>query len=101
MTGMKHTIEQAVEVLDAVDRNHDLDSGDLASSEEYARALAEAGLLSPAPLREEWAAAWEGHGATRIGLAQESPEDIEGIPPGGWVVHRYVTAWEPQESDDE
>jgi len=51
---MEHAIEQAIEVLDAVDRNHDLDSGDLASSEEYARALAEAGLLAPAPLREEW-----------------------------------------------
>ena len=53
MTGMEHAIEQAIEVLDAVDRNHDLDSGDLASSEEYARALADAGLLAPAPLREE------------------------------------------------
>jgi len=51
---MEHAIEQAIEVLDAVDRNHDLDSGDLASSEEYARALAEAGLLAPASLREEW-----------------------------------------------
>lgn len=48
MTGMEHAIEQAIEVLDAVDRNHDLDSGDLASSEEYARALAEAGLLHDA-----------------------------------------------------
>jgi len=52
VTGMEHAIEQAIEVLDAVDRNHDLDSGDLASSEEYARALAEAGRLAPAPLRE-------------------------------------------------
>jgi hypothetical protein len=55
--------------------------------------LADAGLLAPAPLREEWAAAWEGHGATRIGFAQESPEDIEGVPPGGWVVRRHVSDW--------
>ena len=48
-----------------------------------------------APLREEWAAAWERHGATRIGSVQESPEDIEGVPPGGWVVHRYVSDWMP------
>ena len=71
MTGMEHAIEQAIEVLDAVDRNHDLDSGDLASSEEYARALADAGLLAPAPLAEiraenrfreiyrRWATDWE------------------------------------------
>lgn len=50
---MSDAIERAIEVLDAVDRNHDLDSGDLASSEEYARALHSAGLLAPAPLRED------------------------------------------------
>lgn len=65
-----------------------------------ARALDRAGLIAPGPLREEWAATWEGHGATRIGVAQESPEDIEGVPPGGWVVHRYVTAWEPTDGID-
>ena len=53
VAGMEHAIEQAAQVLDAVDRNHDLDSGDLASSEEYARALAAEGLVDRAE-GESW-----------------------------------------------
>ena len=89
---MEHAIEQAAETIWKTSR---ADEGTISATgaKIIARALAEAGLLAPAPLREEWAAAWEGHGATRIGFAQESPEDIEGVPPGGWVVRRHVSDW--------
>ena len=94
-------IERAARVIaDHVGFLDDLDSDPQSVQDVYlhpvalARALDQAGVLAPGSLREEWAATWEGHGATRIGFAQESPEDIEGVPPGGWVVHRWVTAWE-------
>ena len=77
MDNMEHAIERAVEVLDAVDRNHDLDSGDLASSEECARALAEAGLLAPAPLRIEL----------------RDSGDL-GLTPGAFTQSRWATAWD-------
>ena len=97
MTGMEHAIEQAVEVLDAVDRNHDLDSGDLASSEEYARALADAGLLAPAPLREEWAAIDDdGHVLMRYGADSHSPHREYGT---SLTYSRWASDWKPWEDD--
>ena len=106
MTGMEHAIEQAIEVLDAVDRNHDLDSGDLASSEEYARALHEAGLLAPAPLREEWG------GEMRDVRLDRDPYVLHALGPDnaqwqiehnptvttGRIMHRYTTGWFPADA---
>lgn len=92
MTGMEHAIERAIEVLDAVDRNHDLDSGDLASSEEYARALHEAGLLAPAPLREEWGIRWD----DGVWECYRNRAEAEfGAGDEGTPVHRYVSDWLP------
>ena len=97
MTGMDHAIEQAIEVLDAVDRNHDLDSGDLASSEEYARVLADAGLLAPAPLREEWAAIDDdGHVLMRYGADSHSPHREYGT---SLTYSRWASDWKPWEDD--
>lgn len=88
-TGKREHIDRAAEVIAEL-------SGDCrARIVAIAEMLDEAGLLTPAPLREEWTAAWEGLGATRIGFAQDDPDDIEGIPPGGWVVHRFVSDWLP------
>lgn len=62
--------------------------------DQIARALAELGLLAPAPLREEW--------GTRFGdYVVEGRTDADypffwkGVPPPGVNVHRYRTDWLP------
>lgn len=61
-----------------------------------ARALAEAGLLAPAPLREEWAQRWTRRsGEVRV-MKVASEEDADpGREPGVEAIHRYRTDWWP------
>lgn len=104
MTGMDEAIEQVAQRLHSsyceCEGWHAECQGPQVGDRRVARRLAADGLIAPAPLREEWAAAWEGLGATRIGFVKESPGDIEGIPPGGWVVHRFITDWLPADGVD-
>lgn len=50
MTGMEHAIERAARII----RDGDPEGMGYAQAHNIASALAEAGLLAPAPLREEW-----------------------------------------------
>lgn len=58
MTGMEHTIERAAQVIWSAPT---ADFGGVSERDAHflARALAEAGLLAPAPLREVQAEAWD------------------------------------------
>lgn len=58
-----------------------------------ARALAEAGLLAPAPLREEWGVRWDDHDIWGD-MYNTSHEAETGAGDEGTPVHRYVTDWE-------
>ena len=87
MTGMERTIEQAAQVIaEAYRKGGDIWGDDLA------RALADAGLLAPAPLREEWGIQWDdgvweyyrSRAETEVGAGDE-----------GTPVHRYVSDWMP------
>ena len=87
MTGMERTIEQAAQVIaEAYRKGGDIWGDDLA------RALADAGLLAPAPLREEWGIQWDdgvweyyrNRAETEVGAGDE-----------GTPVHRYVSDWLP------
>jgi len=59
-----------------------------------ARALAEAGLLAPAPLTEEWATRFE-NGLRLPGRERKYGRWCKGDPPKGVNVRRYVTDWLP------
>ena len=89
MTGMEHAIEQAAGVI--MGR---YPSFDPISAEGIARALAEAGWLAPAPLREEWGTRFGGYVVEGRADA-EYPFFWKGVPPPGVNVHRYRTDWLP------
>lgn len=56
VTGMEHAIEQAAQVVDDILRRDPQVAREMFGDEpdRIARALAEAGLIAPAPLCEEW-----------------------------------------------
>ena len=58
----------------------------------YARALADAGLLAPAPLREEWGIQWD-DGVWEYYRSRAEAEVEAGDE--GALVHRYVSDWMP------
>jgi len=83
------------------------------AAEVAARALAEAGLLAPAPLTEEWAARYvNGGGAVcrtrreaeaelgRMIHSQRPRIDEPPAPPVAGIYVRHVTAWEPVDGID-
>ena len=117
MTGMEHAIEHAVRVLAAHqlggprggtagvawcecacgarlgisggDRKYAMSLG----IRHVALALAEAGLLAPTPLREEWGVQWDDHDIW--GDMYNTRHEAEtGAGDEGTPVHRFVTGWE-------
>ena len=92
MTGMERTIEQAAQVIaEAYRKGGDIWGDDLA------RALADAGLLAPAPLREEWAAIGDdGHVLMRYGADSHSPHREYGT---SLTYSRWASDWKPWEDD--
>ena len=80
----------------------------------YARALADAGLLAPAPLRDEWAASYTNGGGTVCRTRDEAETELarmirdshrpridEPPPPQiAGIYARHVTAWEPVDGID-
>ena len=90
MTGMEHAIEKAAQVIaEAYRKGGDIWGDDLA------RALAEAGLLAPAPLREEWGTRFGSSEYVHFGTGVEYPFFFRGDPPKGVNVRRCVTDWTP------
>ena len=90
---MEHAIEQAEALVygvfdDAPDEG--LDSFDFAR--EIVRTLTEAGLLAPAPLREEWGIRWD-DGVWEY--YRNRAEAEFGAGDEGTPVHRYVSDWLP------
>ena len=108
MTGMERAIEQAAEVLNfegACCGDCGREPGDPLSEcavcelllTGYARVLADAGLLAPAPLREEWAAIGDdGHVLMRYGADSHSPHREYGT---SLTYSRWASDWKPWEDD--
>lgn len=105
MAGMGHAIEQAAEVIaEAYRKGGDIWGDDLA------RALAEAGLLAPAPMGEEWTVMGEfesGDGwvidvefATRLGAEDFLARNEWASDDGGYVARRLTTDWMPADEAD-
>ena len=108
MTGMEYAIEQAARVIQqARDAGavYD-DAGEpLSASETIVRALHDAGLLAPAPLRQEWGSEVRDARPDRdpyVLYARDRDNaqwQIEHNPEWatGRIVRRYRTAWLPAE----
>ena len=87
MNSMEHAIEKAARIIHGC-------TGDEDGAPVAARALAEAGLLAPAPLTEEWGVQWaDGHVWDAYKTREEATISA-GSDPGDKPVHRHVTAWE-------
>lgn len=89
------TIRKAARVIGSVMSRWDMDGRpdvDGGIDTLIARALADAGLLSPAPLREEWGIRWDDHDIWAHYLNHD--EATVGAGDEGTPVHRYVTDWE-------
>ena len=91
---MKSALEHAIEQSARIVRDGDPEGMGYAQAHNIARALADAGLLAPGPLREEWATRFE-NGRLRPG--KDMPYDLwwKGDPPKGENVRRYVTDYVP------
>ena len=87
---MEHAIEQAARVIAEKACAPDSDCQDAA------HALASAGLLAPAPLREEWAAIDDdGDVRMRYGADSHSPHREFGT---SWTYSRLVSDWKPYDA---
>lgn len=86
VNGMERAIEHATKVIG------DLPGFNDAQVRGIAEDLAEAGLLAPAPLREEWGVQWDDHDIW--GLYLNHDEATVGAGDEGTPVHRWVTEWE-------
>lgn len=113
MTGMEHAIKKAADVIASAlhdQADADLfgwytDTDDLSDSVldgrysliAVARALAESGLLAPAPLTEEWAAIDDdGDVRMRYGADSHSPHREFGT---SWTYSRWASDWKRWEGD--
>ena len=110
---MEHAIEKAARVIYmAMHRDTDPYSVPLErAAEKAARALAEAGLLAPAPLTEEWAARYVNGGGAICRTRDEAESALDRMtrdshrlridePPApeiAGIYARYVTDWEHDE----
>ena len=102
---MSDAIERAAQVIwAAIERQADvvangmhLDVQGVLTPHWIAEALATNGLLSPAPLREEWGTRFGGHVVEGRTDAQY-PFFWKGVPPPGVNVHRYRTDWLPADA---
>ena len=109
MTGMEHAIEQVARVLIAHPSipNHKDAIRDICPScpdadvagpnspshaAHQARALADAGLLAPAPLREEWGLL---HPSGNTDMRRDRAHAESGVGNGWAVARRYVSDWLP------
>lgn len=101
MTGMEHAIEQATEAIrharafQAAAAFGVPEGAHRECAEYIARALADAGLLAPAPFHEEWASASDGDAWTCCGDRDEAEVRRCAVRQGHEVVHRYATDWAP------
>lgn len=95
MTGMEHAIEQAARIADDILCTDPQVAREMFGDEpdRIARALAEAGLLAPSPLRKEWGVRWHPDDpAEDIWDHYIDRRDAEsGAGDEGEVVFRYVT----------
>lgn len=100
VTGMEHAIKRAA-LHDEVEYRlrtaaahyrscgkHGTDPGDFLDREIEAMTERLAGLIAPAPLREEW-----GHGRVLYGGVVLHTSDDEYLPP----IRRWVSDWEPSD----
>lgn len=94
MTSMENAIEQAAQVMARAYFGEPVEH-DMVCAIEWARALAEAGLLAPAPLREEWGVQWDDHDIWGHYLNRD--EATVGAGDEGTPVHRWITDWEAVE----
>lgn len=109
MTGMEHAIEQAARVMARAYFGEPVEHDDMECATEWARVLADAGLLAPAPLREEWSAAFTAvspdgtRRIERIGTpgsrehSQETCDDCNADDPEVlfFLVRSHYTDWLP------
>lgn len=104
MTGMEHAIEQAAKVADDILSADPQVAREMFGDEpdKIARALAEAGLLAPAPLTEEWGAEMD-HPIQDRPPSTIKARDLENARwqvehnpkvATGRIMRRYVTDWE-------
>ena len=103
---MEHAIEQATKVLADNWRNMHTNES-LGQQRMLARALADAGLLAPAPLTEEWAARYVNGGGSICRTRDEAEAELDRMtrdshrhrvdePPApeiAGIYARYVTDW--------
>lgn len=108
MTGMEHAIEHAAKVMWEAPT---ADFGGVSERDAHflARALADAGLLAPAPLREEWAAHYVNGGGAVCRTRHEAEAALDRMtrdshrhrvdePPApeiAGIYARYVSDWLP------
>ena len=88
-------IEQAARVIGSVMSRWDMDGRpdvDGGIDTLIARALAEAGLLAPAPLREEWGIRWDDHDIWGD-MYRNRAEAEAGAGDEDTPVRRWVTEW--------
>ena len=88
-------IEQAARVIGSVMSRWDMDGRpdvDGGIDTLIARALAEAGVLAPAPLREEWGIRWDDHDIWGD-MYRNRAEAEAGAGDEDTPVRRWVTEW--------
>lgn len=109
---MEHAIEQAARIIvrevgDRIERFPLVEPISMQAARQYARALAEAGLLAPAPLTEEWAARYVNGGGAICRTRDEAEAELDRMtrdshrlrvdePPApeiAGIYARYVTDW--------
>ncbi|MCT2121562.1 hypothetical protein [Dietzia cinnamea] len=95
MTGMEHTIERAAQVAASAMDGYSEGASHIDDYRIIARALAEAGLLAPSPLTEEWGTRFGSSEYVHFGTGVEYPFFFNGDPPKGVNVRRYVSDWMP------
>lgn len=92
---LDETTEQAARVIGSVMSRWDMDGRpdvDGGIDTLIARALAEAGLLAPAPLREEWGIRWDDHDIWGD-MYRNRAEAEAGAGDEDTPVRRWVTEW--------
>ena len=92
---LDETTERAARVIGSVMSRWDMDGRpdvDGGIDTLIARALAEAGLLAPAPLREEWGIRWDDHDIWGD-MYRNRAEAEAGAGDEDTPVRRWVTEW--------
>ena len=100
---MEHAIEQATDqIVAAIAREMALAGPQsypsiVAILGRYTGALQAAGLIAPAPLREEWAVQWARRGGEIRTYPCDDEADARDCADDETTVHRYVSDWLPVE----